>query len=116
MGVGLIIGPCITDAMIQQLGYTNTLIAFGVFLLFASTFAVSALPERIDLKRGNWRGVRERKVVTIPYRSFFKNLRVIMALIAVSICATCHFYLNSDTNLRIVSKDGSSSSVNLVQS
>ena len=105
MGVGLMMGPCITNLMIQNLDYTNTLIAFGVFLLFASSFAVTVLPERLDLKNSNWRG-NYRNVVSIPYRSFFKNLRVVMALCAVAICATCHFYLNSDINLRIVSNDG----------
>ena len=40
-----------------------------------------------------------------------------MALIAVAICATCHFYLNSGINLRIVSNDdGTTSNVYLVQS
>ena len=114
MGVGLMMGPCITNLMIENLDYTNTLIAFGVFLLFASSFAVTALPERLDLKHSNWRG-NYRNVVSIPYRSFFKNLRVVMALAAVAICATCHFYLNSDINLRIVSNDGTAN-VYLVQS
>ena len=114
MGVGLMMGPCITNLMIENLDYANTLIAFGVFLLFASSFGITALPERLDLKHSNWRG-NYRNVVSIPYRSFFKNLRVVMALVAVSICATCHFYLNSDINQRIVSDDGAAN-VYLVQS
>ena len=109
MGVGMMMGPCLTNLMIEKLDYTNTLIVIGTVLLFASTFAVSALPERIDLKHSNWRGGfgSERKTISIPYRSFFKNIRVVMALISVSICATCQFYLNSDINLRIVTDDGS---------
>lgn len=107
MGVGMMMGPCLTNLMIEKLNYTNTLIANGAILLFAATFAVSALPERIDLKHSNWRGGYERKTVSIPYRSFFKNIRVVMALAAVTICATCQFYLDSDINLRIIADNGS---------
>ena len=91
MGVGMMLGPCLTNLMIEKLDYTNTLIAVGTVLLFAATFAVSALPERIDLRRSNWGGGFgfERKNISIPYRSFFKNVRVVMALIAVAICTTC---------------------------
>ena len=90
------------------------MIAYSAFLLLASTFAVSFLPERLDLKGINLRGSHAKKVVSIPYKSFFKNTRVVMALVAVAICATCHFYLNSDINLRIVANDGSASSIILV--
>ena len=110
MGVGMMLGPALTNLMIEKLDYTNTLIAVGTVLLFASTFAVSALPERIDLRRSNWGGGFgfERKNISIPYRSFFKNVRVVMALVSVAICATCQFYLNSDINMRIMKDDDSS--------
>ena len=99
MGVGLALGPCITNLMVEYFDLTNTMIIFGAFLLFASSFCVSALPERLDLKHNNWRGGVERNIVNIPYKSFFKNLRVVMALIAVSICASCHFYINSGEDM-----------------
>ena len=98
MGVGLALGPCIIDLMVKYFDYTNTMIIQGALLLFASSFCVSSLPERLDLRNSNRRGGIERNIVNIPYRSFFKNLRVVMALIAVSICASFHFYINSDTD------------------
>jgi MFS family permease len=51
MGIGMTLGPVITSAVYEPLGYTKTFIFYAAFIAVFGIFSASFIPERVDKKR-----------------------------------------------------------------
>ena len=90
LGVGLASGPAFTTLLEVWFDYIVIEYFFSGFIILTGIASAWVVPKRIDAER-NEEGAE--KAIDVPYSEYFKNRRVLMALIAqvISGAAICFF-------------------------